>query len=96
MYYKLYRERSRTSHPAGLDTFEEFNKIYTENGVKVIGVWQNQHNDREYFFMTAYRDEDHYNQFVHAVSGNARYQELSNILARDRESIEAISLIEMA
>ena len=38
--------------------------------------------------MTAYRDEDHYGTFVSAMKQNEKYQEMSKMLASDREAIE--------
>ncbi|MCH8906092.1 MAG: hypothetical protein IH840_03300 [Candidatus Heimdallarchaeota archaeon] len=42
--------------------------------------------------MTGYRDEDDYNSFTAAMKENARYQELSDQLSKERESIEVTTL----
>lgn len=92
--YRLYRETIKDSidQPSGLVLFEEFKKIYQQHGVKVIGEWGNTDNPKEYYFMTAYRDENHYRDFVNAMKENTRYQEMGKILASERESIEVVRL----
>ena len=59
MYYKLYKEKTKSevNRPLGLDLFPKFKKIYEENDVKAIGVWENLDDPYELFFMTAFKDE---------------------------------------
>ena len=94
MYYKLYKEKTKASvnHLLGLEFFPKFKKIYDENDVKVIGVWENLDDPNELFFMTAFRDESHYNGFVEGMGSNQDYQEMSKAMADQRESIEVTSL----
>ncbi len=94
MYYKLYREKTKgeVNRPLGLDLFPKFKKIYEENDVKVIGVWENLDDPHELFFMTAFKDESHYNRFVESMGSNQDYQEMSKGMADQRESIEVTSL----
>ena len=94
MYYKLYKERSRNdaNRPRGLDLFKEFQRIYEENDVKVVGVWENIDDLHEILFMTAFRDVGHYDQFVETMRSNQDYQEMSKELADQRESIEVTNL----
>lgn len=92
MIYKLYKDTTRTSEPVDLDIFNEFKSIYEENNVNVVGLWQNESKTNEFFFMTAYRDAEHYNSFVESMKTHERYQELSRKLEEERESIEAIEL----
>ena len=92
MYYKLYKERSNNALSAGLQVFEEFNKIYQEHGVNVIGVWKNKDDSQELFFMTAYDSEDHYLDFVEEMKTNEKYQSMSQELGASRESIEVFAL----
>ena len=94
MIYKLYKERSKglSDQPVGLDLFDEFNKIYEANDVKVVGVWQNSNDSKEVYFMTAFRDEEHYNNFVAAVKEDSTYLEMSLKIEEDRESIEVTTL----
>ena len=94
MYYKLYKETAKASvsNPRGLQLFPEFKKLYDENDVKVIGVWENVDNPREYYFLTAYRDEQHYQEFGENLRSNQQYLDLSKEIEEDRESIEAITL----
>ena len=94
MYYKLYKERSSSSLPAGLDAFDDFNQIYQEQGVKVIGVWQNKDDSKEYYFMMAYENEEHYLDFVENMKTNETYQQMSRELEEGRESIEVITLVD--
>ena len=94
MYYKLYKERSSSSLPAGLDAFDDFNQIYQEQGVKVIGIWKNKDDSREYYFMMAYESEEHYQDFVENMKTNEKYQQMSSKLEAGRESIEVITLVD--
>jgi hypothetical protein len=95
MVYKLYKERIKESveQPRGLDLFEEFKKLYQKHNVKVVGEWQSADDPKEYYFMMAYYDEDHYRNFVNTMKENEQYQEMSKILAADRESIEVTTLL---
>ncbi|MBK8504067.1 MAG: hypothetical protein IPL46_18790 [Saprospiraceae bacterium] len=95
MVYKLYKERIKESveKPHGLDLFEEFKKLYHKHNVKVIGEWRSADDPKEYYFMLAYYDEDHYRNFVNIMKENDKYQEMSKILAADRESIEVKTLL---
>lgn len=94
MYYKLYKEKSKehVNRPRSLDLFKEFKKIYDENDVKVIGVWENLDDPHEFFFMTAFRDENHYKKFVDQTKSNQNYQDMSDEMADQRESIEITNL----
>ena len=94
MIYKLYKERSKglRDQPVGLDLFEEFNKIYEANDVKVVGVWQNIEDPNEVYFMTAFRSEEHYQNFVATVKQDSTYLNMSAKIEEDRESIEVTTL----
>ena len=97
MVYKLYKERIKESvdQPHGIDLFKEFTKLYQQHNVKVIGEWRNLNDPKEYYFMTAYHDEDHYRNFVKAMKDNDKYQEMSKILAADRESLDVVNLVDI-
>ncbi len=90
----MYKETAKASvsSPRGLELFPEFKKIYDENDVKVIGVWQNADNPLEYYFITGYRDEQHYREFGENSKHNQRYLDLSKEMEEARESIEVITL----
>ena len=94
MIYKLYKVRSKGlfSETRGLEIASEFNKIYAENDVKVVGTWLNSDDPNEVYLITAYRSEGHYEEFVESMNTNDKYQELSRELEEDRESIEAVDL----
>lgn len=93
----MYKEQIKESvdKPQGLDLFDEFNKLYQQYEVKVIGEWQNADDPKEYYFMTAYHDEVHYQRFIDAMKENEKYQEMGKILAADRASIEAVTLLKI-
>jgi hypothetical protein len=97
MLYKLYKERSKglSDQPVGLELFDDFNEIYKANDVKVIGVWQNNEDPNELYFMTAFRDEEHYQSFVASVREDSVYQEMSKKIEEDRESIESTTLTKL-
>lgn len=91
MYCKLYKIRYKEAVPEST-RFQDFQNYYKENGVKVIGGWENVDNKSELFFMTGYRDEEHYNKFVGSMKDDKKYQELSKLLEEERESIEVTTL----
>ncbi len=76
MLYKLYRVTYKEDVPEKTH-FEDFRKFYEENGVTVVGGWANADKRGEMFFMTAYRDMDHYSTFITSMKENTRYQELT-------------------
>lgn len=92
MFYKLYKEVSKNDSPAGINAFSEFKKIYEDNNVRVIGLWRNADNQKEYFFMTQYNDVDHYMEFVSKMKDNETYQTLSKAISRERVSLESYTL----
>ena len=64
MIYKLYISRSLTDNRLENSEMERiftgFQENYKKNGVKVIGAWENEDDSLEYYLITAYRDNDHY------------------------------------
>ena len=95
MLCKLYIAKYRDGIPD--DTrFTEFENFYKDNGVKVIGGWKNADDKDELYFMTGYRDQNHYDEFVSKMKNNSRYQELSADLGKDRVSVRAVTLDQMA
>ena len=56
MVFKLYKVKSKGlfAEPRGLEIESEFDKIYSENDVKVIGSWHNANDPTEVYFITAY------------------------------------------
>ncbi|MHA2090514.1 MAG: hypothetical protein ACW98K_06610 [Candidatus Kariarchaeaceae archaeon] len=91
MFCKLYRVQYKGEVPDST-RFQHFQNFYEENGVKVIGGWENVEKQGELLFMTGYKDEDHYNKFVGAMKENAKYQELTQQLVGERESVEVTTL----
>ena len=74
---------------------EVFNNLYKEHGVETVGEWVNSDDDREVYFITGYRDEEHYNSFVSAMKENSAYIESSKKLGDMRESVKAVNLNSM-
>ena len=93
--YKFYKQRTLTTanQPNSTQMFEEFQKFYDQNGVQVVGLWVNADDPNEQYFMTGYRDESHYRDFVEKVRSDKKYQEMSEEINKNRESIEAITLL---
>ena len=94
MYYKFYKSKS-----AGLLQKEQmvefinaFDKIYAENDVVVVGTWYNIDDSSETYLMTAFRDEQHYTDFVEKMKTHEDYQRMSKEMEPDRLSIEAATL----
>ncbi|MCH8906098.1 MAG: hypothetical protein IH840_03330 [Candidatus Heimdallarchaeota archaeon] len=91
MLFKLYRITYSSKIPENT-RFDDFQKFYEENGVTVVGGWVNVEKTNELFFMTGYKDEEHYNSFIAEMKENTRYQELTEQLSGDRESIDVTTL----
>ena len=95
MYYKFYKTKS-----AGLLKKEQivqfikgFDKIYAENDVVVVGTWYNANDPSETYFMTAFKNEQHYTDFIEKMKTHEDYQRMSKEMEPDRLSIEAATLI---
>lgn len=94
MIYKFYKAES-----AGLMQGEKmaeyiiaFDKIYAENDVTVIGTWYNVDDENETYFITAFKNEQHYIDFVKKMETHTEYQQMSKEMAPDRISIESATL----
>ncbi|OLS22025.1 MAG: hypothetical protein HeimC2_30790 [Candidatus Heimdallarchaeota archaeon LC_2] len=95
MLCKLYIAKYKEGIPDNT-RFKDFEKFYEENGVKVIGGWENADDKDELYFITGYRDQNHYDEFVANMKNNARYQELSADLGSERESVKVVTLNQLA
>ncbi len=91
MLCKLYIAKYKDGIPDD-NRFKDFEKFYEENGVKVIGGWENADDKNELYFMMGYQDQSHYDDFVDKMKNNARYQELSEELGKERESVKVVTL----
>jgi hypothetical protein len=93
--YKMYTEKTKTPvGQANSNKFvDEFKKIYDKNDVEVVGVWINADDPHEQYFMTGYKDEAHYKEFLEKANANPEYQEMTEDINEDRESIEVLTLI---
>lgn len=91
MLNKLYIVKYKDGIPDNT-RFKQFQKFYEENGVKVIGGWENADDKNELFFMTSYNDQNHYDEFTSNMKNNTRYQELTTELEKDRESVKVVTL----
>ena len=80
------------TYPEG--SIDHFNELYKENGVTIVGNWQNADNPKETYFITSYRDQQHYEEFTQKMKENTKYIEASKQLDDVRESIEVVNLKE--
>lgn len=94
MLYKLYITKTKSSadQSRGVELYNEFKEIYEKHEVKVLGVWLNIDNANEVYFMTAFKNQEHYSKFIESMKENDRYQKMSQELAEERESIEVKNL----
>jgi hypothetical protein len=72
--------------------FLGFQEIYEKNGVKVIGAWENENDSLEYYLITCYRDNDHYQSATTKMRTDPEYVKLSKDLQDTRESIKVVNL----
>ncbi len=94
--YKLYISRSlsekRLEDREMERIFKGFQEIYEKNGVKVIGAWENEDDSLEYYLITCYRDNDHYQRATTRMRMDPKYVKLSEELEATRESVKVITL----
>ncbi len=88
MLYKLYIQRFKEGSLGNYELFSDIAKIYRENGVIVLGHWINKNNRNETTLITIYRNEEHYQSFVHKMKTDPKYVERQNLLNEIRESFE--------
>jgi len=69
-----------------------FFDLYKEHGVEVVGSYKNVDNDMEFYLITAYRDEDHYKEFVSMAANHPKYKELTEEIKDKRTSVEMVTL----
>jgi hypothetical protein len=96
MVYKLYISRSlsekRLDDSEMERIFRGFQEIYEKNGVKVIGAWEDEDDSLEYYLITQYRDNDHYQSATKRMRTDPVYVKLSKDLQDARESIKVVNL----
>lgn len=94
MIYKFYKIRSSGSFSDAkmIEYINAFDKIYSENDVTVIGTWYNADEQSETYLITAFRDKQHYEDFVEKMKTHDDYQRMSQEMEPDRLSIEAATL----
>ena len=96
MVYKLYISRSlsekRLEDREMERIFKGFQEIYEKNGVKVIGAWENEDDSLEYYLITCYRDNDHFQSATTRMRMDPVYVKLSEELEGTRESVKVFTL----
>lgn len=94
MIYKFYKIRSSGSFSEAkmIEYINAFDKIYAENEISVVGTWYNVDDQSETYLITAFRDEQHYADFVEKMKTHDDYQRMSKEMEPDRLSIEAATL----
>ena len=96
MVYKLYISRSlsdkRLEDSEMERIFKGFQEIYEKNGIKVIGAWENEDDSLEYYLITCYRDNDHYQSATTRMKMDPKYLKLSEELQGTRESVKVVTL----
>ena len=94
MIYKFYKVKSAGLFQKDeiLDYINVFDKIYAENAVNVIGSWYNADDETETYFITAFRNEQHYADFVEKMKTHEDYQRMTLEMEPDRLSIQGTTL----
>ena len=71
----------------------QFNEIYEEHGVNVIGHWHKEGKQTKYYTMISYADETEYHATVQKLQADERYAKLSEELKQIRKDFESKRLI---
>ena len=90
MYFKLYH--NVFSSPPPEERRALFNSLYEEHGVELIGVFRNRKNPLEFYMLTAYRDEQHYHDFIAAVRDLPHYKEMTQRISDIRLAHSSVAL----
>ncbi len=67
----------------------QFNEVYQDHGIEVIGHWTRIDKPTTTYTMTRYADEADYNEKVQKLKGDERYTKLSAELASIRKDFKA-------
>lgn len=67
-------------------------KIYATNGVLFIGHWVDANDPKIDITLLAYRDENHYKNFVETMKSDPIYQKYETVIVANREKIEVRTL----
>ncbi|NHJ49576.1 MAG: hypothetical protein FK733_17435 [Asgard group archaeon] len=92
MIYKVYKIRFKSPDEAYAENFKEFNKLYTKYDVDVKLGGVNAKDPNEVYYITVYKDENHYEETVKKLQSDSTYAELTVKLEDTRESIDVITL----
>ena len=90
MYYKLYHNVFDSPPPEERRTL--FDKFYKEHGVELVGVFRNRENPLEFYMITAYRDMEHYQEFINIVQEDPEYVAMTKRVSEVRRFSESITL----
>ncbi len=71
----------------------QFNEIYKEHGVNVLGHWHKEGKPTKYYTMISYANEAEYNATVEKLRADERYVKLSEELKHIRKDFESKRLI---
>lgn len=94
--YMLYHTRARDDALGILDELrEQFEEIYKEHEVDILGFWEVEGDRSQAYYMTRYEDEADYNAKVEGLRNDERYKRLTEKLNEVRVSSEATRLTPM-
>ncbi len=79
--------KSKTSHeniPRMDELRSEFEKLYEEYEIDIVGAWAEESNPSVTYYISKYLDEDDYNKKVERLRNDVRYSQLTNQLKEIR------------
>jgi hypothetical protein len=62
----------------------EFEEIYKRHHVDIVGFWENSEDPTEAFYISRYKNEDHYKKTVEKLKSDEQYAKLTKELGKMR------------
>lgn len=90
----LYRTKANPDKLDQLwDIRSEFEKVYREHCVDIVGFWENAEDPSEAIYISRYENEDDYKRTVEELRKDERYAKLTEDLVKLRTENHATRMV---